>query len=390
MPLSDATSMDLNAPGANAPALRRRPSRWHRPLWWLNVGAVPVLLITYLAPYVSPAAAWPFMLLAFSFPYQLVLHGVLLLWWLVFRRKRMLLSGLALMLGWGHVSDHIGLFGKNSMPDEVTGTPVKLMSWNVRLFDLYNWDGNKRTRDAIFRVLHKQDPGILCLQEYFQSSDKRYFRTREALQREFGYVGMHEHFTFAARNDQHFGISTWSRHPIVGKGHVDFGRRTNNVCIWSDIAIGNDTIRVYNAHLSSYHFGDEDYRFIAELDAGTQADSLKSGSWRILKRLKEGARHRADEARLIAAHMAACLHPVVFCGDINDVPMSYAYHMLRGDMVDAFGESGRGTGGTYVGDLPRLRIDHILHDEAIASWGFRTLPDELSDHLPITAQIAVW
>ncbi|MBK8497917.1 MAG: endonuclease/exonuclease/phosphatase family protein [Flavobacteriales bacterium] len=389
MPLSDGMPEESKAPNQKGTASRTRLSRWHRPLWWLNVAAVAVLLLTYLAPHVSPGTAWPLMLLAFSYPYQLLLHGFLLLWWLVFRRKRMLLTGLALLLGWGHVGDHIGFFGRSSMPDDVTGAPVKLMSWNVRLFDLYNWDGNERTRDAIFRVLHKQSPGILCLQEYFQSSDKRYFRTREALAREFGFVGMHEHFTFAARNDQHFGISTWSRHPIVGKGNVDFGRRTNNVCIWSDIAIGDDTIRVYNAHLSSYHFGDEDYRFIAELDADTQADSLKSGSWRILMRLKEGAIHRADEARLIAAHMAHCPYPAVFCGDINDVPMSYAYHLLRNDMDDAFHESGRGMGGTYVGDLPRLRIDHILHDEAIASWSFRTLPDELSDHLPITAEIAV-
>lgn len=368
---------------------RKRPSRWHRPLWWLNAAAAVVLLLSYLAPYVSPATAWPMMLLAFSFPYQLLVHALLLGWWFFFRRKRMLLSGLALLLGWGHVGDQFELFGSSDAPDDITGTPVKIMSWNVRLFDLYNWDNNERSRDAIFKVLHGQSAGILCLQEYFQSSDKRYFSTREALQREFGYVGMHEHFTFKARFDQHFGISTWSVHPIIGRGVIDFGRETNNVCIWSDIAVGSDTIRVYNAHLASYHFGDADYKFIAELDTDTDADVIKDSGGRILMRLKEGAIHRADESRLIAAHMAKCPYPVVFCGDINDVSMSYAYHLLRGDKADAFNESGRGLGGTYIGELPSLRIDHILHDEAIASWGFRTLPEELSDHHAITATIAV-
>ena len=380
----------MNSPEiVNDPQPRKRPSRWHRPLWWLNGVAVVVLLITYLAPYVGPGTAWPLMLLAFSYPYQLIVHGVLLLWWAIFRRKRMLLSGIVLLLGWGHIGDCFELLGNSSKPDEVEGKAVKLMSWNVRLFDLYNWDNNERSRDAIFKVLHREDADILCLQEYFQSSDKKFFRTRTSLQREFRYTHMHEHFTFTARLDQHFGIATFSAHPIVDKGVVPFKRETNNVCIWSDIAVDADTIRVYNAHLASYHFGDEDYKFIAALDTDTHTDSITSGGSRILMRLKEGAIHRAEEVEAIATHMRRSPHPVVFCGDINDVPMSYAYHILRGDKDDAFTESGSGTGGTYIGELPKLRIDHILYDESIASWGFQTLPDELSDHHAITAKIAV-
>ena len=57
---------------------RKRPSRWHRPVWWLNVVAVVLLLITYLAPHVNPGTCWPLVLLAFSFPYQLLVHAVLL------------------------------------------------------------------------------------------------------------------------------------------------------------------------------------------------------------------------------------------------------------------------------------------------------------------------
>ncbi len=370
-------------------APRKRPSRWHRPIWWVNVVAVGVLLITYLAPHVSPRIAWPLALLAFTFPYQLAVHLLLLAWWALFRRKRMLLSGIALLLGIGHIGNAVQLFGTASPDDDVKGAPVKLMSYNVRLFDLYNWAGNKRTRNAIFDVLKREDADILCLQEFFQSNDKRYFRTRDALLKEFRYTAVHERYSLNARYDQHFGIATFSVHPIVGKGHVPFARKTNNVCIWTDIAVKKDTIRVYNAHLASYHFGDADYKFIADLDTDTKTDSLKSGGWRILMRLKDGAIHRAEEVKAITAHMEKSPHPVVFCGDINDVPMSYAYHTLRGDRDDAFVESGSGLGGTYLGRLPNLRIDHLLHDPAIASWDFHVLPEELSDHSAITAMIAV-
>ena len=377
----------MNAEPTNEP--RKRPSRWHRPLWWVNVVAVLVLLLTYLAPRVSPTTAWPLAVLAFSFPYQLMAHALLLAWWAFFRRKRMLLSGIALLLGIGHVGNAVQFFGSSEPDDDVKGTPVKLMSYNVRLFDLYNWAGNKRTRNAIFEQFKREDADILCLQEFFQSNDKRYFRTRDALLREFRYTGVNERYSLNARFDQHFGIATFSVHPIVGRGHVPFKRKTNNMCIWTDIAVKKDTLRVYNAHLASYHFGDADYKFIADLDGDTKADSLKSGGWRILMRVKEGAIHRAEEVKAIAEHMQTSPHPVVFCGDINDVPMSYAYHVLRGDMDDAFVESGRGLGGTYLGKLPKLRIDHILHDPAIASWDFHVLPEELSDHSAIAATIAV-
>ena len=38
----------------------------------------------------------------------------------------------------------------------------------------------------------------------------------------------------------------------------------------------------------------------------------------------------------------------------------------------------------YIGAFPSFRIDHILCGPELRSWAFQTLPDELSDHRPIT------
>ena len=379
----------MTSEAATTDQARKRPSRWHRPLWWLNLLAVGVLLITYLAPHVSPSTAWPLALLAFTFPFQLVVHAFFIVYWLFFRRKRILLSGVALLIGWGHVTDHVQLFGSSSAPDEVKGEPVKLLSWNVRLFDLYNWDHSEKTHDAIFKVLHRENAGIMCLQEFFYSPDKQFMRTREAMKAAFPAVHEHVAWVHKARLQQHFGIATYSMHPIVDRGTVKFKRKSGNICIWSDIVIAKDTVRVYNAHLASYHFGDADYKFLDRLEAGTDADSIKLGGGRILGRLRIGAVRRADEVAAIVKHMEGSPHPVVFCGDLNDVPMSYAYAQLACDHEDAFVESGRGFGGTYIGKLPRLRIDHVLHDPTIAGWDFATLPEELSDHHAITFRFAV-
>lgn len=376
------------APASAAP--RKRPSRWHLPLWWANGLAVLLLLLTYLAPHMSPKLFWPLTMLAYAFPFQLLLHAGFLCYWLLFRRKRMLLSGIALLVGYGHVADHVQVFGSDEKPADAIGDGVKLLSWNVRLFDLYNWDDNVRTRDAIFDVLKQEDAGILCLQEFFHSPDQRFFRTRDAIMGKLGHRAEHLAWTHRVKKyDQHFGIATFTRHRIAARGRLDFGRKTNNVCIWTDIVIGLDTIRVFNAHLASLHFGHAEYQFIDSMRADPDAGAIQSRGGRILELVRDGAVRRAGEAAVIDSALRASPHPAVFCGDINDVPMSYAYHRLRGPMLDAFTVSGSGLGGTYIGKLPKLRIDHILHDEAIATWGFRTLPQKLSDHHANAAMIAV-
>jgi len=88
--------------------------------------------------------------------------------------------------------------------------------------------------------------------------------------------------------------------------------------------------------------------------------------------------------------MATSPHPVIYCGDMNDTPMSYSYHELREvGLNDAFVESGRGIGHTYIGAFPSFRIDHILHDDRLVAWNFRTLPEDLSDHRAIRCSFGV-
>ncbi len=369
---------------------RRRVGLLNRPFWWLNGLAVLVLLLTYLAPHISPRTGWMLALLAMTYPYQLLLHTFFIVWWSLFRRKRLLVSLVAVLLGWGHVGDHFQAFGRSAPAREVRGDGVKILSWNVRLFDLYNWSHNKTTRERVFSVIEREDADILCLQEFFHSSnEKKFFKTKSALLEDHRFRSVHESYSHIGKFDTHFGIATFSVHPIVARGSFEFPENPNNQCIWSDIAIGSDTIRVYNAHLASYHFGDDDHKFIETLDGDTDRETLKRGGLRILKLLRRGLRLRAEEVEQIAAHMATSPHPVVYCGDMNDVPMSYSYNTIADDRRDAFRESGRGTGGTYIGRLPSLRIDHILHDDAMESWDFRTLPEEFSDHRAISCRIGV-
>ncbi len=372
---------------SDRPALQGRPSAWHRPLWYLNILLAVVMLLMYASIHVRPSTFWPAALLVMGYPFLLVLLFASIAWWAVFRRKRALLSIAVLLIGWSHVGDYIQLFGRQGTEAQ-QAEALKVMSYNVRLFDLYNWSHNANTRNEIFDLIRVEDPDILCLQEFFNADDRKYFVTRDTLIEDFRFTGIHDVYTQHTKYGHHFGIATLSTHPIVGRGAIEFPDELNNLCIWTDIRVKDDTLRVYNAHLASIRFGDADYRWMKDLDTDTRRDSLKSGSTRIVKRLRDAFIRRADEVERIVAHMRESPHPVLYCGDLNDTPMSYSYHTMRkAGLSDAFVESGRGVGHTYIGDFPSFRIDHILHGPELESLDFRTLPDELSDHHPITCLI---
>src|SRR5262245_27648201 len=85
---------------------KKRPSRWHTPIWWLNGLAVIGLLLAYLSGMVSPATFWPLAFFGMAYPFLLTANVACLAWWLLFRRKRMWPSLIAIALGGGSMGEY--------------------------------------------------------------------------------------------------------------------------------------------------------------------------------------------------------------------------------------------------------------------------------------------
>ena len=79
-------------------------------------------------------------------------------------------------------------------------------------------------------------------------------------------------------------------------------------------------------------------------------------------------------------------YPIILCGDFNDTPLSYAYHKIKGDLVDSFSYSGKGIGESFV-RIPGLRIDYIMHDKSFKSYNYKKKEEILSDHYAISCDI---
>jgi endonuclease/exonuclease/phosphatase (EEP) superfamily protein YafD len=152
--------------------------------------------------------------------------------------------------------------------------------------------------------------------------------------------------------------------------------------------VGYDTIRVYNNHLQSIYFNSANYSFLDSLKIRYNNDQLEEIR-DISFRLRYAFMKRAEQADLIAAHIANCPYRVIVCGDFNDTPVSYVYYRLNDGMVDSFTRAGWGTGRTYIGKFPSFRIDYILHSEEFESLFFTRKKVRVSDHFPIISYLQI-
>lgn len=342
------------------------------------------LLISYLAPHVSPQNFWLLAFFGLSYPILLVLNLLFVLYWLIQFKKRLLYSLLVICCGLNLFFKTIQ-FSFSEMPENDKAL-TKVMSYNVKLFDLYNWSKNIETRDNMFQFIEDENPDIICFQEFY-SRDSSKLNNYDSLINKSNLKNVHVEYTASGKFKQHFGIATYTKYPILNRGKIDFGYKSNNVCIYSDLLIGKDTIRVYNMHLQSIAFSKDDYKFAEDLhnDSETKEDVERSKN--ILRRLKRAFVKRSKQADIIGAHIGLCKYKTIVCGDFNDTPTSYTYQTISKSLDDSFVESGRGLGKTYSGVFPSFRIDYILHSKELKSHNYKTIKEEFSDHFPIITYI---
>lgn len=339
------------------------------------------LLFAWLSTQVSPEKmAWP-ALFGLTFPFWFVLAIVNLIFMLLRKRWKS-----AMILALGLILTH-GLATRTIAFDLSTSTEqaneLKVMSYNVRLFDLYNWTEGADTRDKIFDFLNDHEVDVLCFQEFYFTQRKGVFDTRDTLIQFLPNTYFHEKYTHKLNGEQYFGVVTFSKHPIIGRGEIAFESDQNNYCIYTDILKGDDTIRVYNAHLASIRFQKEDYKALQD---GPKSEDAK----RLLSRLERAFIKRSSQVDLVRAHLERdTAKKVILCGDFNDSPVSYAYEQLTDFLDDSFVEAGSGLGASYVGTFPSFRIDYILHSDHFSATDFTTHAVDFSDHRPIQTSLAL-
>ena len=253
------------------------------------------------------------------------------------------------------------------------------------LFDLYNWKKNKQNRSKILLSLSEINPDILCLQEFYTSELLGHYNNIDTLKQILKTDYFQSEYTTTLRDYDHWGIATFSKYPIINQGKILFNTTSNNICIYSDIVINKDTLRVYNIHLQSIRFSKDDNKFLEDVVSEKNAEDEVEKSKNILRRLKLAFLKRTKQVDMIVLHMKTCPYKVIVCGDFNDTAASYTYQKLSKKLNDAFIEKGFGFGTTYAGKWPQFRIDYILHSNDIICSNYKKSIETFTDHYPITA-----
>ncbi len=328
-------------------------------MFLINSVVALLSLLSYGIYYVPPKTFSLISVLSLSVPLLIILNIIFVVFWLLKLKKQLILSLLILAVGYNYVASFYKFSSQESSNLEDTFT---LMSYNVRLFNLYDWIKEDSIPSKIQNFITEEAPSILCFQEY-DSSAGLDFRSYD-----------YKHQTNTSNNKSELAI--FSTYKILNSGFINFSNSANSA-IYADVLIKSDTIRVYNVHLQSSGINPN----VESLD--------KEQSNRLLKRLGITFKAQQLQAELVVDHVAKSPHKVLMSGDFNNTVYSYVYRVLKGDLVDAFDVSGNGFGRTFNFRYFPVRIDFILADERFKVESFQNYSVPYSDHYPILSQFSL-
>lgn len=345
------------------------------------------LILAYLASYINPEQ---FVFIAFfglAYPVFLIGNLFFIFIWLLLGKRYFILPLLLILLGWNHFQRHYQFRGEEL--DTKAEYPIKILSYNVKNLANSNYGiENKTLRESVFHFLKREQPKILCLQEFLLPA-RDTAKVLDYLKREIDLAYLFYN-NYRQETREIDGLIIFTNYPVINKGSVAIDEE-HIFAIFVDLVMADDTFRVYNVHYESIRFRDQDYEFVSDLtDDGQTEQKFSEGSINILNKLRRAFKKRGMQVDILSYHMKNSPYPIILCGDFNDTPSSYVYRETSGDMKDAFMESGAGYNNTYAGALPPLRIDYILCNPQFEIYDYQTHNDfKQSDHYPISCVLTL-
>lgn len=332
------------------------------------------------------------------FSYILLVNAFLVIVWIFVDYRLSLIPLIPILLNVNNIDRNFQLRAQDK--PETCANCVKVMSYNARVFGIYdaNDDVKKRkaNKKAVLDFFSKECPDILCIQEYFfDKTGKLDFNTTQGILNAMELPDSERNYRLYLSNSSgphRFGLAVFSRYRIVNSGIVETNDSTQNKAMFVDIRYNGDTLRVYNVHLQSMSLGSEDYATSeAVLHTDMSDPEIEAKTARLYHKIANAYDHRQKQAKAVRAHIDSCEHPIIICGDFNDSPTSYSAHKIGHGFKDSFRSSGKGLGATFYGEpFPPYRIDYIFHSRQYNDFG-HTVCTELntSDHKPIYTYISI-
>ena len=354
-----------------------------------NVVLGILFLLACLVPQLPPKTWWFIAFLGLIFPFLLVGLLIFLIGWLIlWKPARLLISLLPILIGWGQIQQTFAFRSTTRFTEQKAPGSIRVVSWNVARFIelLKNNNKGSQTRLRMLDLIKAQNADVLCFQEFQTSKHPEYYDNIEPI-RAMGYP--YYYFSFDEDGDlNYYSSAIFSRHPIIDTGKIRFPAPSlPEVLLRANILVGRDTISVFTTHLQSFQLNPVDYKRIDAIRS--VQDSVISHSRNIFSKWKRGVVNRTLQAEITRKELSKTTHPAIICADLNEIPNSYSYAQVRGEMQDAFLMKGSGIGRTFLGLSPTLRIDYVFADKRFEVLQFTRRKEEYSDHRMLVADLVL-
>ncbi|MGX8713613.1 MAG: endonuclease/exonuclease/phosphatase family protein [bacterium] len=337
----------------------------------LNIFAALGLVATTLAGTIAPSSSiWP-SVLAYGFLPLLTLNIAFVLLWLFMGKWQLLISVAAIALRFTFVGAYFQVGGNSDIPPEDEHPGM----FTLLSFNLHNFGGNgvqsipeDSNAIAFLALVREEHPDILCLQEYHPVKG---FNVTDSLE----YMGYSHYFGAHGSNTKPSGTVVFSKLPIT------FVKRIDQQKVMVEISQGESRFRLLCVHMDSYSF-DVDDRADIELMAHLKIDSTSSRT--LLSKAKGTVlRHEEVWNNQLRSLVSESSLPVIFTGDMNDIPSSWLYAQITKYLRDCFRDEGSGFSSTFNDIFLHFRIDMVFHSSEFTTLSYRRIKTSISDHYPI-------
>lgn len=345
-------------------------------------------MLPCILPYINAGKYWYIAITGLIFPILFFIMLFFLVGWLLAKSPWFLLSLIALLLSWQQLVVVFSWHFQQPFIQSKLANTLRIFQWNVSSWDEINKvpKGGTSFRPLMFEEIKKSSADVLCFEEFFESADTPFYRPTVPEIEKMGYPYHYYVPTHPSLENSEMGMVIFSKQPILNTGIYNFeDAYSAQQVIYADINFNGKIIRVFAIHLQSVHFGKNEYLSLNEIKHRQKKGFEDSRT--IIGKLKRGYKGRKFQADIVDSMVKKSPYPTLLCGDFNDVPNSYTYFTVKGNMQDAFLQKGSGIGRTFRFISPTLRIDYIFADQKFKIDQYYRLNVPYSDHFGIMADV---
>lgn len=328
----------------------------------LHATTTVLLLLAFLCKYIPPSTFWLLATLSYLVPILLLVQLGMVCFFVIQKRwKSLAMAICAILLHTPNMYITFAMPKWQNTKDPSAKVDFSVLSYNTQAFNLY---GDGKTHQML-DWLSKDIADVKCFQEYHESNRPPFSEIRKKMLTNTPYFLIDTCF-INKRNDV-FGLAVFSKYPIIHFEKSILHPQSVNNAFLIDIDMNGRTVQILNIHFTSVGI------------------PMESQQWfNVLQVIQNGFLLRQKELEKLLQVIRKSPHPIIVCGDFNDVPYGYAYHKIRQHLKNSFEESGSGLGFTYSSEYPLLRIDNQFISQELIAVKLEVLDNiYYTDHLPI-------